>query len=93
MPEGAPTQGAASEEIGQVIAYYGVPRVAMVEIRAGTLKLGDKIWIRGHTTDVVQDIRSMQWERQPVSEAKAGQQVGIQMEGKARQHDRVYKIA
>ena len=82
----------ASEEIGEIVAFFAAPSAAIVELRTGSLKIGDKIWIRGHTTDLTQTIDSMQIERQPVSEAQAGQQVAIRVSSKCRRNDRVYKI-
>ena len=83
----------AADEVGQVVAFFAVPSVAIVKVTQGTLKLNDKIWIRGHTTDLTETISSMQIDHQPVAQAQQGQEVGIKISGKARQHDRVYKIA
>ena len=94
MPEATPSSPTPTgEEIGQVVGYFAVPSVAIVKMTQGTLKVGDKIWIRGHTTDLIETIASMQVDHQPVSEAKEGTEVGIKIPGKARRHDRVYKIA
>ena len=94
MPETTPPAPTPNgEEIGQVVGFFAIPNVAMVKLKQGTLRLNDKIWIHGHTTDLIETVASMQVNRQPVSEAKEGDEVGIKLSGKARQHDRVYKIA
>lgn len=94
MPQTTPSSPTPTgEEIGQVVGFFAIPNVAMVKVTHGILKVNDKIWIRGHTTDLIETIASMQVDRQPVSEAKEGDEVGIKLSGKARQHDRVYKIA
>ena len=89
MPETTPL----GEEIGFVVSFFAVPSAAIVEITKGSLKLGDTIWIRGHTTDLKEAIRSMQIEHQVIAEAKVGQQVGVQVSARVRRHDRVYKIS
>ena len=89
MPETTPL----GEEIGFVVSFFSVPSAAIVEITKGSLKLGDTVWIRGHTTDLKETIRSMQIEHQVLSEAKVGQQVGIKVSARVRRHDRVYKIS
>jgi len=91
MPE--PKTIPPGEEVGEIVGFFAVPSAAIVRITKGTLKIGDSIWITGHTTDLKETVRSMQVEHQPISEAKAGQEVGIQVSAKVRRNDRVYKIA
>ena len=93
MPEGETPASSAGEEIGIVISFFAVPNAALVEIKSGSLKIGDTIWIRGHTTDLKQAVESMQIGRAAIQEAASGQQVGIKVSGRVRQHDRVYKIS
>lgn len=80
------------EEIGLIVAFYSVPSAAIIEIKRESLKVGDTIWIRGHTTDLKETITSMEIDHKPISEAKKGAQVGVKVSQKVRQHDRVYKI-
>jgi len=56
------------------------------------LKVGDKIHIVGHTTDITQTVDSMQIENKNVQEAGPGADIGIKVEGRAREHDVVYKV-
>ena len=94
MPDTAPASPTPTgEEIGQVVSYFSVPGAAIIKVAQGTLQVGDKIWIRGHTTDLTETIASMQVDREPISAAKAGDEVGIKVSGRVRRHDRVYKIA
>ncbi len=88
-----PEAASSGEEIGEVISFFAVPSAAIIEIKQGTLKLGDTIWIRGHTTDLKQTVESMQSEHTVLTEAKAGQQVGIKVSSRVRRNDRVYKIS
>ena len=56
------------------------------------LKVGDKIRIKGNTSDFMQDVSSMQIDRVNAQEAKAGDLISIKVEQKVRKDDVVYKI-
>ncbi len=79
------------ELIGKVVDYYGKIGVAAIEL-SGSLKVGDKIHIKGHTTDFEQMVDSMQVEHQTVPEAKAGDSIGIKVKEYCRGKDSVYKV-
>lgn len=79
------------ELIGKVVDYYGKIGVAAIEL-SGSLKVGDKIHIKGHTTDFEQMVDSMQIEHQSVPEAKAGDSIGIKVKEYCRGHDSVFKV-
>ncbi len=79
------------EEIGKVGGFFAHVGAAIVELTA-PLRVGDRIYIKGHTTDFQQVVESMQFEHQPVQEASAGQSVGIKVAQRCRQHDVVYKL-
>ena len=95
MPEATPPAKAPppGEEIGQVVAFFGVPSAAIIALSKGSLKLGDCIWIVGHTTDLKQTIESMEIDRKPITQAAAGQEVGIKVTARVRRHDKVYKVS
>ncbi|NQT12174.1 MAG: hypothetical protein HQ582_05475 [Planctomycetes bacterium] len=82
----------AEEEIGKVTHYFGHIQVAAIEITSGTMRVGDTIHIRGHTSDFTQPVDSMQIEKESVEEATVGQNVGIRVAEHAREHDVVYKV-
>jgi len=65
--------------------------VAAVSLEKG-LSVGDKIHIKGHTTDFEQVVESMQIENRPVEEAKAGDDVGIKVKERVRPNDTVYRV-
>ena len=79
------------KEIGKITHYYGNIGVGIIEL-SDTLKLGDSIHIKGHTSDFTQSIDSMQIEHADVSEAKAGDAVGLKITQKVHPHDKVYKV-
>jgi selenocysteine-specific translation elongation factor len=79
------------EIIGKVSDFFAHPVVAGVEL-TGSLNLGDKIRIRGHTTDLELTVNSMQIKNADVTTAKAGDSIGIKVPDKVRTGDSVYKI-
>ena len=79
------------EVIGKVSDFFARPVVAGIEL-SETLKLGDKIHIKGHTTDMELTIDSMQINNVNVNEAKAGDSVGIKVSERVRRGDIVYKV-
>ena len=81
----------AEEEIGKVSDFYAHPVVAGIELSA-SLKVGDKIRIKGHTTDVELTVDSVQIDNADVQEAKAGDSIGVKVPERVRKHDTVFKI-
>ena len=79
-------------EIGKVSDFFSRPVVAGIELTA-PLKLGDKIHIKGHTTDMEMTVDSMQINNVDVKEAKAGDAVGIKVSDRVRRGDTIYKVA
>ena len=79
------------EIIGSVSDFFAHPVVAGIELTA-TLKVGDKIHIKGHTTDLELVVESMQIKNKNVTEAKAGDSIGIKVSDRVRAGDSVYKI-
>ena len=62
----------AEQEIGKVMDFFAHPVVAGIDM-SGTLKVGDSIHIKGHTTDIEMVVNSMQIDNTNVDEAKKGQ--------------------
>ncbi len=79
------------QEVGRVGDYFAHVSVAGIDLTA-TLKAGDKIRIRGHTTDMELAVDSMEIDRQKVPEARAGQSIGVKVHDRVRNGDYVYKI-
>ena len=77
--------------IGEVNDFFARPVVAGIEL-TGTLKLGDRIHIKGHTSDIEFTVDSMQIDNANVNEAKAGDSIGIKVSERVRRGDKVYKI-
>ena len=79
------------EVIGKVTDFFSRPVVAGIELTA-TLELGDKIHIKGHTTDMEFTVDSMQINNADVKQAKAGDDVGVKVSERVRRGDTIYKV-
>jgi len=79
------------QEIGKVFSYFGNIGVAAIKL-TGELKVGDKIRIKGATTDFEQEVDSMQIEHDSVEEAKSGDEAGMKVKDKVRPGDKIYRL-
>ena len=77
------------KEIGKITHFFDKIGVAVVELMGG-LNVGDKIRVKGQTTDFKQPVKSMQVEHEKVEKAKKGQAVGLKVKDKVRVNDKVY---
>lgn len=78
-------------EIGKVTHYYNHINVAVLKL-TDNLKLGDKIHILGHSTDLIERVASMEVEHHPVVWVKPGDDVAVKVNEPVREHDIVYRI-
>ncbi|MCM8780947.1 MAG: hypothetical protein NC908_03370 [Candidatus Omnitrophica bacterium] len=79
------------QEIGKITHYYGHISVGIIQL-SDTLKVGDSIHIKGHSTDFTQTVDSMQIEHNNVLEAQSGDMVGIKVSQKVHVNDKVFKL-
>ena len=77
--------------IGIVTHYFPKVRAAVIKLK-GPLSIGDSLKLKGHTTDFTQNIASIQIDHVPVNTAKRGQEIGLLVNSRVRQHDMVYKL-
>jgi energy-coupling factor transport system ATP-binding protein len=80
------------QKVGEVMKFFSKASVAAIKVTEGSLRVGDRIKIKGHTTDFEDQIQSMQVENQPVEKADVGQMIGIKVKDRVREKDVVYKI-
>jgi putative protease len=77
-------------EVGHISHFFSKISVAVVDLRT-PLTVGDKIAIKGPTTDFEQTVDSMQIEHQNVQRAEPGQSIGLKVTQQVREKDTVYK--
>ena len=77
-------------EVGHITHFFSKINVAVLELTA-PLALGDRILVKGPTTDFEQVVESMQIEHANIPKAEAGQSVGLKMAEHTKERDVVYK--
>ena len=82
----------AEKEIGEVSTYFSHVNVAAIKLK-DKLKVGERIHIKGHTTDFEQFVDSMQIDRKEVKEAKKGDEIGVKVNDRVRPDDKVFLIS
>lgn len=80
------------QKVGEVVKFFAKPSVAAVKILEGEIRVGDRIKIKGHTTDFEDQISSIEIDNKPVEKAGPGQLVGIKVKERVREKDIVWKI-
>jgi Elongation factor Tu domain 2 len=80
------------ERIGVVTHHYSHLSVAIIRMESGTLRVGDVIHIRGHTTDFSQKVESLEVNHTPVTEVGLNEEFGLKVAEHAREHDVVFKV-
>jgi translation initiation factor IF-2 len=83
----------AEEQVGIIVKFFAKPSVAALQVTTGTIKKGDMLRYKGHTTDFTEAIASMEIENQAVDEVRAGDLVGVKVKEKVREGDKVYKVS
>jgi len=78
-------------EIGKVTEFFAKPVVAGIQL-SQVLKVGEKIHIKGHTTDIAITVDSMQIDRVNITEAKPGDVIGVKVPDRVRNGDTVYRV-
>ena len=79
------------EEVGKVSTFFARPVVAGIDLTS-VLKVGDRIHIKGYTTDLEITVESMQINNVDVKQGNPGDSTGIKVPDRVRQGDSVYKI-
>jgi len=91
MAEEQAQEKVPGQEVGKFTHYYTKLSVGVVGL-SDTLKVGDKIRIKGATTDFKQNVESIQIEKNKIEEGKKGQVIGLKVKEHVRANDVVYKL-
>lgn len=89
--KGVKKAGKKEGVVGTITHYFPHVQAAVIKLKA-PLTVGEKIKIKGHTTDFTQVIASMQIDRVDINSAKPGQEIGLLVSSRVRQHDTVTKV-
>ncbi len=79
------------KQVGTVDHFFDKISVGMIKL-TDVVKVGDKLRIKSKASDFVQQISSMQINRVPAQEGKAGDVISVKVDQKVRPGDAVYKV-
>lgn len=77
------------KKIGVVTHFFGGPMAAVLKLSA-PLKVGDRIHVVGATTDLTEEVSSMQIDHNSVQEASPGDDIAILVNDRVREGDEVF---
>lgn len=77
--------------IGKISHYFPHIAVAAATL-SDELKVGDRVRVKGHTTDFTETIQSLEIEHRKVDRAGPGDNVAFEVSEKARPGDQVFRV-
>ncbi|MFA6142366.1 MAG: hypothetical protein WC738_03625 [Candidatus Omnitrophota bacterium] len=84
--------GLRLDKIGEVTHYFPHVNAAAVLLLKDGLKVGDRIYIKGHTSDFKEKVESMQLDHVMIQVGKKAQEIGLKVKSRVRTGDSVYRI-
>lgn len=78
--------------IGKVTHYFNQIKVAVIALD-DKLEKGETIRIKGGETDFIQEVESIESERQKIEKAQKGDIIGLKVKEKVREGYKVYKLS
>ena len=80
-----------TDKIGEIENFFSKINVAVMKITEGTLSKGDKIIVKGSTTNFEMTVESLQIDRVDIESVSAGQKVGLKVPERVRPGDEVFR--
>jgi putative protease len=80
------------QEVGVVVKFFSKPSVAAIHVTSSSIKKGDVLKFKGHTTDFTDTVASIEIDNKAVEEAPSGSMVGIKVKERVRESDKVYRV-
>src|SRR3989338_11082404 len=82
------SEGVRSDQVvGEITHFFPRIQVVVVKMLKGSMRMGDRVRIKGKTTDFTQPVRSMQIESVDVKVVRKGQIIGLKVEQEARRSE------
>ena len=78
--------------LGEITHFFSRIQVVVVKISKGEIAIGDRLHIKGKTTDFIQKVKSLQIESVDVKKVRRGQLVGLKVDRQAKPGDKVFKV-
>jgi hypothetical protein len=79
------------KRIGTVTHYYTHLSVAVLNL-TDEIRLGDEIRIKGHLTDLVMSVTSLEVDHRKIESGGTGMEVALKVDGLVREGDEIYKV-
>ena len=79
------------KDVGTVSTYFSKVGVAAIKL-TDNLNSGDKIHVKGNTTNFMDTVMEIQIDKDSVSEAKKGDHIGIKVPDRVRPGDSVFVV-
>jgi putative protease len=73
--------------------YFREASACAIRIEQRELRRGDLLHFRGHTTDFYQRAHRLESDHREVESARAGESVGVAVDQRVREGDRVFTLA
>ncbi len=78
-----------AEAIGEVTHYFSHLQVAGIRLTS-PLGVGERIHIRGHVTDLIETVHSMEIDHRRIEQAVPGDDVAIDVSDHVREKDLIF---
>ena len=79
-------------KVAEITHYFPHVKAAAMLVLKDSIKIGDEIYIKGHTTDFKEKVNSLQLDLVAIEAGKKGQEVGLLVKSRVRIGDSVYRI-
>ena len=86
-----PAAKKAPRPTAEITHYFPRVHAAVLKLHR-PLRIGDPIRIKGQTTDFRQTVGSLQINREPITTARPGQDVGLEVLRDVRQGDKIFLV-
>ena len=82
----------SEERVGKVTHYWPKAHAAQVALDEAVLRKGDKIRVRGHGHDFIQNVESIQVDHKDRFEARPGEAVAVAVKEDVHDGDEVWLV-
>ena len=81
-----------AKKVGRIVNYLDHIGVAVMEVDAESIKVGDEIRIGEEGEGLEMEVASMQVDHKAVDEVKKGEDCGLKVEADVKKGSSVYKL-
>jgi len=78
--------------VGRITHYFPKVNACAVQVEKKEFRVGDRIHIKGASTDFKMKVKSLQISLIPVDSGRPGEEVGLEVQTRVRENDEVYLL-